>query len=551
MKRVLIASLAVLAGCATVSGEGEDAADFRRSRAGPSSPRDDRVLLTQFNYVTGVAVSRRMVFVATEQGLGLLDRQFGNWLSPVTEADGYRSGHVSAVAADPVEDAVWVATPGSLLYYRSFVNSATNAIVPGVIDLIMFDRRDPSIGAYVRSSGTWLIASRSGSVSQVSPELLPPPSAREFPSTIQRVYAEFPQLETFSGLLTRDGDMQTWPVSAAARTPDVSEVWLGTRGNGVYKVDPLFNVANHFPFGLLEEGAGALAPAADGMWIGGLGRGIVRRSGLTFASTDLQRWRWLEGPLARPLTGARVYDLSVRGSSAWMATDRGVARMDTRNDNAFVMWNMASGLPSDDARALAVTEVGAWVGTSRGLVFVTDTGNQRAARRGVVSRTVAEGTAVRSLLLTGDTLWIGSDAGLLLLRAADSAPRRPAAAAIESRLTRPVRALARADSMVVVTTDNDIFRFSTNSGQLAARDATLDVGVVRGVTALAADAQTIWVAGLAGILVISRASGVSRFFGNTEIGGEAYDLQLDPDFAWIATSGGVLRLRRLADGTVR
>jgi ligand-binding sensor domain-containing protein len=72
------------------------------------------------------------------------------------------------------------------------------------------------------------------------------------------------------------------------------------------------------------------------------------------------------------------------------------------------------------------------------------------------------------------------------------------------------------------------------------------------VLAVAADSQTIWVAGERGVAVVSRASGVQRVLAvPSAIPAPALDVMLDADFAWIATRQGVVRLRRLPDGTVR
>jgi hypothetical protein len=187
-------------------------------------------------------------------------------------------------------------------------------------------------------------------------------------------------------------------------------------------------------------------------------------------------------------------------------------------------------------------------------VFIAADGNARSARRGDVSQVVASGRAVRALLLTGDSLWIGSDAGLAVLRATtpDSEPRRAAAARSDSRFTRPVRALARSDSILVVVTDRDLLAINAHSGQPVRAFDAVDAGVVRAVNAMAMDDRTLWVAGDAGVLVVSRASGVSRLLtAPTAVPGETYDVVLDAAFAWIASSGGVLRVRRLPDGGVR
>ena len=83
----------------------------------------------------------------------------------------------------------------------------------------------------------------------------------------------------------------------------------------------------------------------------------------------------------------------------------------------------------------------------------------------------------------------------------------------------------------------------------------MDVGAfaaLGGVRALSMDGGTIWAAGPAGGVVYTRATGPSRFLGvPNDIPGEAFDVALGREHAWIATRDGVVRLRRLRDGSVR
>ncbi|MEJ7808897.1 MAG: hypothetical protein WKG32_00635 [Gemmatimonadaceae bacterium] len=542
-----MAVAALSSGCAAGGGAGPG------GRVRPSGLREDRVLVGSLDDITQVAVSQRMVFATTRDALATLDRQFGTWLPPLTVADGYPAGPATAIAADPVDDAVWVGTLGAVTFYRPLLDYHLSTIVPGQVQQIVFDRRDPGAGAYVLSSGTWTLISRTGNAMMADPARLPPPAFRIVTPRLEDLFREYPSLRSFQSLLTRDEQLQSWPLSAGSKQPDrSSEIWLGTRGNGLYKADPVFNKSEHFPYGLLAPGAAALAPAADGIWVAGLGGGRAQRSGLTFASEDLQRWRWLQGTLSRPLQGARTYALDVRGRIAWLATDRGAVRMDTQNDNDVRVWTLGNGLPDDRALAVAATARGAWIGTGRGVVFISDSGSGRGAARGAVSSTIVAGTPVRALLATGDTLWVGTESGLLLLAPGDTLPRRPAAAASDPRFRRPVVALARSDSEVVVALQDDIVRLALPDGRVLPRFEAVNIASLRGITAVDMDQSTIWAVGYGGVLVIARASGVSRFLAAPgEIPAEAYDVLLRGDYGWVATRAGLLRLRRVTGGSVR
>jgi ligand-binding sensor domain-containing protein len=552
-----IAALALLAGCTGAPG---GLGGVGPARGGGSLRQEDRAVVSTFNEVTGVAVSRRYVFSLSTGGLAIYDRTFNAWRPPLALGDEQPRGRPSAVAADPTSDGVWIGGVGTVTYYQALTDFATRSTVPGIVDVIAFDRRDPSGGALVRASGQWSRVTTTGFVSAIDPSQLPASRDIEVAPTLREVADEFPALESFGGLLTRDAQLRSWPISAAAKSPDrTSELWVGTMGNGLFRVDPSFNRAEQLPFGLLDPGAGALALAADGVWIASLGESTAARGGLTFASVDLQRWRWLEGSQQLSLAGTRAFRLDVRENRAWLATDRGLVRFDTRasagapSAGDVVAWSATNGLPSDVVLSVAARPDGAWAGTSNGLVFVSDSASRRSARLGSVGPVLASGAAVRALLATGDTLWVGTDVGLLLVPPGEGAAAlRPSALATEPRLGQAVTALATSDSEIVVATRGALLRFQRRTGRLL---PSIDVGAFAaagGIRAVAMDGATIWVAGPSGVVVFMRSTGATRFLGvPADIPGEAFDVALGRDYAWVATRDGVVRLRRLRDGSVR
>jgi hypothetical protein len=542
VRRRWFATLALAAGCGGTGLGGYAGAP------GVSFQREDRVVLTAANYVEAIAVSQRLVFAVTRNALTIYDRQFDAWQPPVALPPELGAGRISSIAADPMEDAVWIGTFGAVLFYRPFTDVQIAASVPGLPDVILFDARDQASGAYVRAGGSWYLVSRVGSATPVPASEIPPPVARIRQPSLQEIYAQYPSLQNFQGLMTRDEQLRSWPITAAGSSPETEQVWLGTAGNGLYRVDPRFGEATHVPFGLIADGAGAVARAADGIWVASAGPGAAGRGGLTFVRTDLQQWRWLEGGIDRPFAATRALDLAVRGSVAWVATDRGLYRVDTRSTLGVRRWSLTNGLPDDRALAVAAVGTGTWVGTLRGLAFLPE--QATAASAAGVPRTMMSGIAVRGLAASGDTVWAATDVGLLAALPADTLPRRTVGT--DSRLRRPLVAIARADSVMVVASQDEVVALLRGRALPVPRlDRAQLVGVGR-ISAVAIDAQTIWVAGDRGVAVVVRSSGVVRTLSvGSAFPGPALDLALDPDFAWIATRDGVVRLRRLPDGTVR
>ena len=534
--------------CAAVPGGAAGAA------TPPGSAREDRVVLTAFDVVPAVAASQHTVYIATVDGIAALDRDFGRWLPPLALGAGYGSAPVTAMAADPVEEGVWVAMAGAVIYYRPAFGDISRGIAPGIVDAIVFDNRDASTGAYLHGAGGWALATRTGMVSPVDPSRVPPPGARTQPSTLAEVYAAYPSLRGAAPLLTRDADLQSWPVMSGAISPDRSEVWLGTRGGGLYRVDPLFLKGEQLPFGPLQTAIGALAHDSTGVWMAGLGGpGGAARAGVAHTSTDLQQWSWLRSPaVSRALAGARAIRMDVRGDRIWVATDRGAVLLATTDQDRALRWSATSGLPDDRTLSVAAADSGAWVGTARGLAFIESLGSAHAVRSSDVHVPAGPLAAVRALLLVGDTLWVGSDAGLLLVRGAspDSLPRR--VAVNDARLSRPIVALAASDSLVALATARDLIVIHPRDASLVSRFDAVNIAAISPVNSIAMDAGTIWLAGDHGVLIVSRSSGASRLLAAPGIvPAEALDVMLDRDNAWIATPAGVVRLRRSPDGSVR
>lgn len=521
---MVYAGLIGIAGCAGGAGT--------EGRSSPTTARrEEQVTIGAHNEIMQVSAGERLVFAASTRGLIIYDALFRGWLPPMEMEDAFRRSP-TALAADPTEDAVWAGAPGRVTYYRPRIDYAITATIAGTPQEIFFDRRDLNAGAYVRVGPSTVRVSRTGSAVPV--RAVPAPPDRLYSPTGREVFRQYPALETFLPLLTRDDDLEQWQASAATLTPGRSEVWLGTRGNGLYRVDPTFNRAEHLPFGLLEAGVGAVALAADGVWSAGLGSPIAR-AGLVFASDDLQRWRWLSGPPSRPLRGVRVNALAIRDRHAWLATTRGLLRMSVDDDNALNRWDIGDGLPSDVVTSVAPHGDGAWVGTTAGLAFV-----ERSARP------VGARVGIHDIALWTDTLWIASDVGVLGLAAPDSTPRR--LTIDNARLSRAIVALARADSVLVLVTDAELIEIELRTRRvLPPRAGTL--AAVRRIARVAMDAQTIWLAGEGGALVIHRASGRSTLLPvGMSLPAAATSIALARDIAWIGTRDGLVRIRRRSDG---
>lgn len=553
MRRSILAALLLvgLTGCASVRAVPGGAV------VSQSLGRDDRLVVRAHDDVIGVAVSARHVFALSTGGLATFDRVFDRWIEPSAEvADalqlaGTSRARFAVMAADPIEEAVWIGVPGGVVIYRPRVEQVVRVPVIGEPELIAFARG--GVGdAFVRSGGQWSRVSRAGFASPLPSG--PGNVALQPPSSLEDVYARHPALRAQLPFLLRDaeGATMTARIATAAIAPDrPSEVWVGTIGDGLWQVDAGLQQVRAMTYGVRDADIGALAIAADGVW--SAGQGSARAFSLSFVRPDLQQFARRAHRGFANTSGMRVQQLVVRERNAWLATDRGLWRVPlVGRDAPLSQWRVSSGLPDDVVLAVVPRFEGAWVGTRRGLAFVPDA---ESGREVTVQPLGFAGEAVRALAAVGDQLYVGTPGGLFVrdARAEGSAVER-----VPGVLPRPVTALAWHDSVLLVVSERAAelcLLTDAGPGQRLRADslarlelALADIGVPLRAHV---DARSLWIAGTAGVLVWRRdrlLDAPRLLRAGAELPAAITDLVVDDTWAWVGTREGVVRVRLAAEG---
>ena len=542
--------------CGVSGTQGSGVAGGASGPMGGFGRGDERQRIGSFSNVQAVAVSRRYVFAAGSSGIAIYDRVLNAWLPPLTRDDGLTDQQITVLAGDPVEDALWLGVPGGVIMYRPLTAQLQRTIVTGVPELIAFDRSGTGAGngdAMVRAGGEWTRISRVG----LATPMVRPPLANTLilPRTLNDLYTQFPTLRTQPSLLLRsqqsDRPLRNVQIVSGAASPErASEVWLGTAGDGLFRLDPAFMQSTPLPYGLMEPGVGALALAADGVWAAGLGQSL-QRGGLSFVASDLQRFRWIDGTISVPLVGVRSLALVTRASRAWLGTDRGLVRVRLDGTQAMQAWGVLDGLPDNRVLSVATRDDGVWAGTARGLVYVSDSSDTRAVRTRGLGVRLLDNVPVHALQFTGDTLWIGTEAGLMAVASpngtAGGAVSRPVGG--DPALRRAIRALAWSDTVLLAATDDAVLRLAPRGGVEPVRVDLLDVRQVGRVTKVAIDERTMWLAGTDGVMIVSRRDGATRVLRVPgDLPGPVLDMAVNRDYMWFGTPQGLIRLRRRGDG---
>jgi len=445
---------------------------------------ENHVLLSDFSDIEAVAASSWLVFAATTHGLLIYDRGLRRFRRPVTAIDGYPQGTVRRAVADPAGNAVWLDV-GPASYIRYDVDGKT--WTPGDV---------PS----TQAGGTL---------------------------TVEAALARAPLAGAMRAAILTDARLRTHQFTSAAATPDRPEIFFGTNGLGMVRVDRLTGEWEVLSYGLLAPGVGAVASTPEGIWAAANARPGERR-GLTWVARDLSATRTSEGGGAA-LGFAFHYArrLLAIGNQLWLATEQGVLRIDSATFQSR-LWDLPQ------ATALARARNGVWVGTTRGLSLIT--ADDQIATFG------PSALPVLSLLAVADTLWVGTSLGLGQLVPGADAITTPAELVDRSSLRVPVYALTQVRDTIVMATERELLWRDPATKSWTTVALPLSLGMP---TALAFDpAHGLWISGTRGLGQVDLRRAFVQVHGVPyEMPAAVRDLTIDRDYVWAATDSGLVRIQ--------
>jgi hypothetical protein len=496
---------------------------------------EERTLITDLWRVTAVAATPALLYAATPNGLAVYDRAFRDLRDVLGPMDGYPTTPVTAMAADPNDDTAWLGAAGLWVSYDPRARRFESGPLPGSVAAVVLDRRDPSRGAFFRTSAGWYFVPRGALVAEPASGA-PPADNRITELSAAELRARAPALDVVRARLERDDQLRSYPLTSATVAPVASDLFIGTAGNGVFRVDAMTYTADRYPPGLLGPMVGAVAVGQGLVCAGSSGRFASPRRGISCLREDLREASHYEGRGLAGLPGSAVRRLLIARRAMWAATDAGLLRVDRRSGEVRQLRTF-DGLPSDDVRALAPAPDGLWVGTTQGLAVVGDSGGRDAVLAAL------PGAAVLALAARDDTLWIGTTLGLTVLRPGD---QRPLAVTGHPGLRDPVVAVVVVGDTVVVATSGRLllgigaeWRVADPFGPALGR-----------LVALAADRDGLWVAGDGGLAFARPLQGVWRSLtAPGDIPTPVAGLAVTRDHVWVATAQGLVRyLKRVLAG---
>ena len=488
---------------------------------------EDRTVIGDFSHITAVAAALDRVYAASPSQVLIWNPQFQQWQGPYDPPDPQLLLRVTGALVDPLDNSLWLAGADRWIHFQPELQLWDQGIVPGGLQTIAFDATDPTAGLFLRTRRGWLLLPRGG----IAPSPARVPARPVSPARIDDVLRSSPTLQANSAQILVDPRLNVARFTAAARSFDNLGWYLGTSGVGLLYMPDGAAIPERLPFGLRSPVAGAVFGWPDGVWVA-TDRTPTAEAALTFVARDLKGFRSLQGLPAAGLPFNQVRRLAGQGSALWAATDRGVVRIAT-DDGRVDLLDQARGLPDGVVYAVVSRQGRITVGTRRGVARVDD--SLRITR--VAPRFV---DPVIAVFPAGDSVWVGTQRGLLLALPGQEDVVRPAALASPA-LQAPVVALGSlGDTIVALTRDQFLWRDPRT--QVWTLGPNLS-GLLGGLVGFAADGPGFWVAGDRGVAFARLTTPAVRPLRQGDLPARSNDLAVDGEFLWVATDAGLVRFR--------
>ncbi|MBI5867086.1 MAG: hypothetical protein HZB43_02135 [candidate division Zixibacteria bacterium] len=467
---------------------------------GGQNPRyffGDWVAYTSVRYVHAAIVTQDFMYFGTRGGVARYDRHRDQWLPALTTAEGLRANNVHRLAYDGQTDELWAETPSGVSVYR-----------PGFRE--------------------W-------------------EDADQFPDTLEQPWLRF-ELRGLSFPFGYDGLTAGYITDPQMRSYEIRGYlddswgtrWIGTWGQFVLTIPPGTFQITPQRWGLFQNDVQAIYMDSSGMVFGGPNF-YDGANALTIWDTVSGDWRYIEARFTEGFASDNVERIAgdPGGRYLWLATDRGLVRMDRKTDG-FLTYGQREGLVDERVHALTLDGDILWIGTELGInglylprdsIFHANTEAVRNAR-------------VYDIEVTGDVVWLATDRGLM--RLAKPTPDWRRFATGEGPLAGRVRALAATRHKLYVGSDHGIAIIDLTGREPVEALESPSILPDDNIYEIAVTADSIvWAATPSGLLRVVPATHERRMFTVADglLDGFVQRIVVEGDYLWLGTVKGANRFR--------
>ena len=349
------------------------------------------------NYVTSIAESPAVIFVATTGGIRRYDRFARTWLAPLTTLDGLPDNRVQRITFDPNTGDLWFETPSG--------------------------------------SGRWLTG-----IQSIMQGGTPPPRLNKAQPT-PKIPMIFPPFGYYIDNRQIIGPRRNYAITDVI-IDSWRQLWITTWGLGVGHAELIDGQLSFLTFGPLEENVTAIARDGDAIWLGGEDTYRAPARGITRYLPTTNTWEYFEASQITGLDDPQVVAILPDSNNVWFGTHNGLMRYHRDADQWFTYhqtrrWGHVQALARDNNTL--------WIGSERGLTLLD-------IKADSLDHASGSERAIIQALVTDDThIWAGTQTGLFLCPRGDRT-WRPVSDA-NNMAKRPVRALDRHNNDLWIATE--------------------------------------------------------------------------------------------------
>ena len=459
----------------------------------------DWVSWTSMRHTNVITEYLNTIYVGTEGGIARYSIEYRRWLPPITVSDGLIHRNILSLYIETASGELVYLTPDGEAAYSLYNGRPSEWFIPD-------DTSSERLQEALRNR-------------QVPENLVPP---------FRTAYSP-------DGILTDEYLRQYRVTDSVLDFWD--DMWLAVRGFGLGVRSWETGRLQLLPYGLWNDELRAVDRYGDNFWFVGAGA-------INIHHRDLDSWGRFEAYTTTRLVSDDVYDVAVESTQVWLATAHGLARYDGTGDR-WTVYGRIDNLPHESVRCIAADDRTIWVGTEFGVARL-DRGTNRA-------RNVSHGSFIermtRDLAITPDSaVWAATDGGLYVTR--DRGETWSRFTADEPILDAPVSVVEADGSVLWCASRLGVIGYDTRNHTArrlpagiyfrssSSADQNLEIySICPGAEGI------VWIGTNEGVLRYDVARDYRRFFTVDDglIDNRVMDIELDEDYIWFVTPGGVTR----------
>lgn len=464
-----------------------------------------------FRVVNSIACEQRYVYIAGANGIIRFDKLKERWETPITRNPFPDS--INLIAIDVGANEVWFTTNRAIGRYNpvfedyqviEFLTGFANTCSIGIsVDYVYLWNRNQCISLN-KLNNEW------------NPLIGNLPQADWFPKTSP---SQYPWLAPY---YVTDKYLNQYQMSCA--TQDGQWLWVGTRGQGVYKYNTISQMDEHYVLGIYGARTKAMLKDGDYIWVGNA-QEIIRwnlSKGTSNYYLQMEGFTLLGSGIPE-VKASEVSSIVGDDKRIWVGTAQGLFQFDRQSET----WNRLS---SDEITSMTIDKGRIWIGTRSGLAKLENK---------VISK-ILNNIWVNDVKTKGDELWVATSKGILR-KSGDKWTKFDDQAKI---LPHGVyRLLFDGDKIYFGTTRQGLLIYENEKWERFTYPVHLPG---EKVLSIAVDSVELYVGTDAGVAIWNKQLNLWKKYtkNNSPIKGEVHSILIDKDIVYFGTNYGIVQFTK-------